>query len=771
MSPSNPGNPSGKNNPARKKPNSGATGRKRSGSAGSATGGQRRAQGKTGPRNGNKRSAKKKGGLGKKIAAWTALFVAVCVTIPLVAFAVAYSTTTVPEPDELVNNQVATIVQSDGKTEIARVVPENGNRRTVSLDEIPVHVQNAVLAAEDREFWTNPGFSLTGYGRAALGVLTGKSGSGGGSTITQQYVKNAIVGNDHSYARKAKELVMSAKMANEWSKEEVLAAYLNTIYFGRNSYGIAAAAQAYFNKPIEKLTLEEGAVLAASIQRPSQLDPWTNKPEAQQRWNYVLDGMVGMGVLDSAKRQTAKYPKVADPEKTQSNYEVKGTNGLIRDRVLGELTDIGITEQQLNTKGLKITTTIDQTVQQSVINAVTDNTKGLADGVESAAVTMDPRTGAILGYFGGRDPNGWDYANSGLQTGSTFKIFGLAAGLAQDIPLSAIYDSSPVQTGDATVQNVGGQSCGSCSISEALKLSLNTSFIRYQKDFKNGPSDTAAMAHKLGVAESLPGVEHTLQEANGHSYEGVILGQYQSRPIDMASGLSTLANQGVYHKPHFISKVEDSQGEVLYEYAKEEKPDQRVSAAVANNVMDAMVPIAQYSGTPLAGGRQSAAKTGTAQLGDTGANKDAWMIGATPQLATAVWVGSTNGQPLVNEWGGMMYGAGTPASIWKQVMDTSLANQEFETFPTPEAIGGQAGRYEYVAPAPAKPGTDGADESSSSSESSRPGSPSRRPGAPGRGNGDRPGNGNGNAPAPEPAPAPAPQPGIDQFLNDLGIAG
>ncbi|MBV7294320.1 penicillin-binding protein [Corynebacterium sp. TAE3-ERU12] len=628
----------------------------------------------------------------KQLFAWLALAVVLVLLAPFVIFGFSYAATDVPSPEELENNQIAVIYDRTGENELARIVPEAGNREAIDLDEVPVQVRNAVLAAEDREFYTNPGFSISGYARAAWGAVTGDRSAGGGSTITQQYVKNAVVGNERTLTRKAKELVMAAKMARQWSKDEILEAYLNTIYFGRNAYGISAAAEAYFDKPINELSTTEGAVLAASIQRPSALDPWTNRPEAEQRWNYVLNGMVEMGVLDSNERSSMSYPETIDPASVPAPAQVDGPEGLIRNQVISELNDEGISETEVNTQGLRITTTIDPTVQNAALQAV-DSYVDKDNGQRSAVVSIDPTNGAVRAYYGGDDPNGWDYANSGLQTGSTFKIFALAAALDQDIPLSKMYSSAPVQTGNVTVTNVGGETCGTCPISEALRRSMNTPFIRLQNDLKRGPDDTAAMAHRLGVAESIPGVGKTLVEENGHTLEGVTLGQYQTRPLDMASGLSTLVDNGVYHKPHFVQKVETNTGEVLLDRGKDPvKGDQRVSKAVATNVIDAMKPIAAYSNQALSGGRQSAAKTGTTQLGDTGLNKDAWMIGATPQLATAVWMGMVDGSALYNSWGGVMYGAQGPGSIWKYVMDNGLIDEDFESFDRPEAVAGQAGR-------------------------------------------------------------------------------
>lgn len=627
------------------------------------------------------RSAQRSSGR-KRRWPWIVLAVLfVLVGIPALLFGYAYTQYDVPGPKELQPSQISTIVAGDGETQLAKLVPPEGNRRQVTLEEIPDYVEDSVLAAEDREFWTNSGFSFTGLGRAVLGKLTGDSTAGGGSTITQQYVKNTLVGDEYSYVRKIRELIYSVKMTNEWAKEDILNAYLNTVYFGRNAYGIEAASNAYFNKDAKDLTVEEGAMLAGLIQSPSVLDPWVDEERSQNRWNYVMDGLVEMGDLDAAERSQMAFPETRDPSEYSAYTEAPGAYGHIKNQVTGELARVGITEDQLATGGLKVTTTIDMTVQNASTDAAHEQLGVLQEDARAAAVTIDPATGAVRGYFGGDDANGWDYANSPLQTGSVFKIMALAAALQQGIDLNTYYSSAPYQLpGSQIVTNVGG-GCGSCSIAEALKNSYNTSFLRLQDDLENKMQDTADMAHALGVARSLPGIEKTLTEKGGTPYEGIVLGQYQSRPLDMATAMATLTNQGVWHQPHFVQKVENANGEVLYENPTD-GGERRVSANVANNVISAMQPIAAWSNGALAGGRPSASKTGTTQLGDTGQNKDAWMVGSTPQLATAVWVGTAdNTSAIFNQWGGIMYGSDAPTKIWKSILDTSLANAEQQTFP------------------------------------------------------------------------------------------
>jgi membrane peptidoglycan carboxypeptidase len=645
---------------------------------------------------------------------------AVLILLPLVTFGMAYFIVDVPNPGDIRTNQVSTILAGDG-SELARIVPPEGNRVDVTIDQIPVHVRDAVMAAEDRDFYSNPGFSFTGFLRATKNNLFGGDLQGG-STITQQYVKNALVGDARSglggVIRKAKELVISTKMSSQWSKDQVLQSYLNIIYFGRGAYGVAAASQAYFAKPVEQLTVAEGALLAALIQRPSGLDPAVDLEGATERWNWVLDGMVEIGALSDQDRAAQVFPPTIPPDQAQTANQTTGPNGLIERQVTRELLDLfDIDEQQLNTEGLQITTTIDPKAQAAAEAAVNETLEGQDPDMRSAVVSIDPRTGAVKAYYGGNDANGFDFAQAGLPTGSSFKVFALVAALEQGKGLGYQVDSSPLTVNGIQIGNVEGGSCGTCNVAEALKRSLNTSYYRLMLELKNGPSDVADAAHRAGIAESFPGVEHTLSEdgQGGPPNNGVVLGQYQSRVIDMASAYATLANSGMYHAPHFVQKVVNAQGQVLFDAATQDNGgEQRIDKAVADNVTAAMQPIAGYAGGHnLADGRPSAAKTGTNQLGDTGDNRDAWMVGFTPSLSTAVWVGTTEGtKPLVNQWGSPVYGSGLPSDIWKETMDGALDGTDEEEFPKPTEIGGYAGvpaapppRPTSTAPPTPQPGT------------------------------------------------------------------
>ncbi|WP_369829268.1 transglycosylase domain-containing protein [Mycobacterium sp. E1319] len=628
------------------------------------------------------------------------LCAAVLVLLPIVTFGMAYFIVDIPKPGDLRTNQVSTIFASDG-SEIAKIIPPEGNRVDVNLNQVPVPVRQAVIAAEDRNFYSNPGFDFSGFARAVDNNLFGSGDLQGGSTITQQYVKNALVGSaQHGLSglmRKAKELVIATKMSGEWSKDQVLQSYLNIIYFGRGAYGVSAAAKAYFDKPVEQLTVAEGALLAALIRRPSTLDPAVDPKGAVARWNWVLDGMVETKALSPSERAAQVFPQTVAPDQARAQNQTTGPNGLIERQVTKELMELfNIDEQTLNTQGLQVTTTIDPKAQQAAEKAVSKYLDGQDPDMRAAVVSIDPHNGAIRAYYGGADANGFDFAQAGLQTGSSFKVFCLVAALEQGIGLGYQVDSSPLTVDGIKITNVDGENCGTCNIAQALKQSLNTSYYRLMLKLKGGPQAVADAAHQAGVATSFPGVDHTLSEdgKGGPPNNGVVLGQYQTRVLDMASAYATLADSGDYHRPHLVQKVVNSEGQVLFDAGNaDNKTDQRIPKAVADNVTAAMEPIASYSrGHALAGGRKSAAKTGTTQFGDTTSNKDAWMVGYTPSLSTAVWVGTVKGdQPLVTASGGPVYGSGLPSDIWKATMDGALKGTPNESFPKPTEIGGYAG--------------------------------------------------------------------------------
>jgi membrane peptidoglycan carboxypeptidase len=567
------------------------------------------------------------------------------------------------------------------------------NRTNVPLDEISEPAQNAVLAAENRSFYSDPGISFTGILRAAWNNVTGGS-TQGGSTITQQYVKNAFLTADQTFSRKFQELFLAIKLDNNFTKEQILENYLNTIYFGRGAYGIEAAANTYFGVPASQLTAQQGAVLAVLIRSPSRYDPAENAEGAQDRWGLVLDAMVEEGWLTAPERQASTFPPVL-PNAGSSLGIPGGPEGLIVSRALDELRGKGYSDQQLYAGGLRITTTVDKGYQDIAVQSVTDVMQGEPDNLRQSLVSIDPRTGAIRAYYGGPSGTGTDYAQAQRQPGSSVKPYVLATALEQGISVVARRDGSSPQTfpdRDAPVRNSGGASCGACTLREAMTRSLNTTF--YGLAYEVGPEN---VADTIRAVSGMPDVwedgflegNTTLANADGGTGSAIGIGEYEMRPIDQAQGFATFANGGIERDPFIVAKVTDNEGGVLLEYGGD-GGEQVIAPEIASDVTYALTDVAGYSRRSLDDGREVASKTGTQGL-DAVNNSDAWMVGYTPAISTAVWMGSDTREPIINMDGGIIYGSGLPGAIWQRFMSGVLAGTPVDDLPDSPSFEGDSG--------------------------------------------------------------------------------
>jgi membrane peptidoglycan carboxypeptidase len=609
---------------------------------------------------------------------------------------VVYASTEVPSPDSITTSQTTVLYYSDGATEMARLGDEN--RTNVALDQISEPAQNAVLAAENRSFYSDPGISLTGIIRATWNNLTGGS-TQGGSTITQQYVKNAILQNsEQTFSRKFQELFLSIKLDNNYTKQQILENYLNTIYYGRGAYGIEAAANTYFGVPAAQLTAQQGAVLAVLIRSPSRYDPEVSPEDAVDRWEKVLDAMVDEGWLTDEERAASVYPPVL-PKAGSSLGIPGGPEGLIVQRAIDELEGKGYTEQQIRAGGLRITTTVDKAYQDAAVAAVDTVMDGENQEVlRQALVSVDPKNGAVRAYYGGKSGTEFDYARAQRQPGSSIKPYVLATALEQGISVTSRRDGSSPQTfpdREAPVRNSGGASCPACTLTEAITRSLNTTF--YGLAYEVGPEQVAATVRKAtglpdtwqGGAENLVGKTTLANPETGQVGSSIGIGEYEMRPVDQAVGFATFANGGIRHAPFFVANVTDNEGNVLLENAGD-PGEQVMEPDVANDVTYAISDVADFSRRSLDGARPVASKTGTVGSSDED-NSDAWMVGYTPSLSTAVWMGSDSREPIVDVRGRIIYGSGLPGAIWQEFMNTVLAGTPEEPLPDSPSIKGDTG--------------------------------------------------------------------------------
>jgi membrane peptidoglycan carboxypeptidase len=589
------------------------------------------------------------------------------VLVPVVAFLVGWMIFDVPSADQAAVTQVATFKYSDGAS-LATIRPGNVNRTIVPIEQVPEHVRHAVLAAEDRSFYSNPGFDLTGIGRALWNQATG--GVGGGSTITQQYVKVSTGQDSFSLWRKYKEIVLAVKISQQMNKDQILGNYLNVIYLGRGAYGIQAASQAYFGRNVQDLDVSQAAMLAGTIQSPSRWDPAKNPAKSKERWNFVLDGMVAQGWLPASQRPDPQtgFPTFL-PEPPAAAGIPGDAGGHVYNLAKAELDAHGISEQEINTEGLTIDLTIDSKRQQQAVDAATRVLKGQPANLRAALVSVDPKTGAIMAYYGGTNGLGTDYAQALRQPGSSFKPFVFAAALqgkvldptGQPVGLGSLYDGSSPQTFiGIPVANSEGYSCNPCDVHTAMTKSVNTVF--YKMGIDTGPQRVVDLAHQAGIpADELP-----------NPTAGIALGDKEVRPLDMAVAFATFAADGIRRAPYVVAKVTAADGRVLYDHGTT-TGEQAIPQPVARNVTEAMKDVPSSGAIAISGGRAQAGKTGTVQHPTlNNQNKDAWMVGFTPDVSTAVWVGTDTSEPIKNAYGRPVFGRMLPGSIWQGYMNAAV---------------------------------------------------------------------------------------------------
>ncbi len=649
-------------------------------------------------------------------------------------FLFGYLTTTIPSASAISTAQTTILTYGDGRSELGRI--GSLNRIAVPLAQVPVPVRRAVLAAEDRNFYDEPGVSVQGIARALVANVRGGEISQGGSTITQQYAKNAFLTHQRTISRKVREIFIAIKLDRSESKNQILEDYLNTIYFGRGAYGIQTAAQAYFGKPVSQLDVAEGAVLAAVVRAPSLYDPLTHPAAAKSRWRYIVDGMVGQGWLAPTDAAALRYPKVSKPSNRDA---LGGPTGHLIQAVKRELAAKGFDEERLSTGGYRVVTTVDERLQKAAVRAQ-DEVLGARKRPVSGMAAVEPGTGRILAMYGGRDFTGSqpaaqvNLATNRRPAGSSFKPYTLATALEQGISLRTEFrGTSPLfvdgwNSKDHLVHNDSGEQCPRCDLVAATAHSVNTVFA--QLVIEVGPDKVAETAHAAGITADLT-------DAGGEVPASVTLGTKSVSPLEQADGFATFAAGGVHVAPYLVAKVVDSDGHVAY--APKPKRQRAFGEDVAADATYAMTKVVEYgTGTraQLPDGRPVAGKTGT-----TTNNTDAWFVGFTPQLSTAVWLGNVNNKPLRNVPGysSGVYGGQLPAEIWRVFMNDAMKGQPQKDFPPPAYVGNTGSGLPPPPPSPTPSASispsptaspSGSPSPTPSASASPSASPSRRPTGP-----------------------------------------
>ena len=602
------------------------------------------------------------------------------------AFMWAYNTIKVPKPSEFALAQSSTVYYADGSTEMGKFAEID--RVSVDASTLPDYVGNSVVASEDRSFYSNQGVDPKGIARALVNNLRGGD-TQGASTLTQQYVKNYYVDTTSSYSGKFKQAIMAIKIDREKSKKDILGDYLNTVYFGRGSYGIEAASKAFFDKSAKDLSPSETALLAGILPSPSAWDPAENPEKAQERWSRVLQFMADDGYITQEQYNTAKQAGMPHTIEPQTKQVYAGSNGYLLQMVRTELQDkAGLSPEQIDTGGFKIVTTINNKDQVAAARIMEDKQRfgGASPNLRKALVSIDPTTGGLLALYGGEN-----YLTSQVNTatdaiaqaGSTFKPFALVAALENGWALESTYPAtSPMTIEGHEFQNFKNVSLKSASLTQATEQSLNTPYLQLNQDLSNqvDPQATAEVANRAGYPKNTAG----LKSDEEREFVQNVLGSASPHTIDIASAYSTFAAQGVKRDPHIVATVKNPDGKDHYTAATAGKRE--FEEDVMSETTYALEQV--VSGENGSADKVEAAmdRPVAAKTGSSSDNKSAQFVGFTPQVVTAVTLyqtGDDGAEESITPWGEYdeITGSTYPADIFIDYMKVAHEGLEVKEFP------------------------------------------------------------------------------------------
>jgi len=609
-----------------------------------------------------------------------------------------YSTTDLPDPNEDFTTNTTFIYYNDGRNELGSLAVQN--RQTLEYSAMPQVMKDAAVAAENRTFWKDPGFSITGIARGAFSIATGGEVQGG-STITQQYIKIYYLNSEQTLSRKVRELMLAIKMGRELPKEEILQGYLNTIYFGRGAYGIQAAAKSYFLKDAAELTMSEAAALAAILNNPAGFNPSGGQEKVdalEGRYQYVLGGLLEMDAISQAEHDEAAKSLPEFPD-VPVNDRYGGSKGFLIKMVEDELAEQGFDESKIAGGGLKITTTLDKKLQTSANAIAAEYTQKAAedardpqnpDDLHVAISSVDTTTGGILALHGGPDyvENNRNWARTKRPAASTFKAFAAVAGMRNDFSLKSVLkgDTFTPRGDSKTIRNEFSNQYGPVTLRRSVAESINTAFVDMTEQIEGGPEKVIQAANDAGA----PGVSG---EAGWSPNSRIALGAAEVSPVNMANAYATFADSGKYKPAHIVATVEDAEGNVIY--TADASPQQNIEPNVAANLTDALTSVvSEGTGRKASAlGRPVAGKTGTHGVEDE--IQSAWFVGYTRQISTAVmYVAGDDGIGDLDEYkrpqDSTFFGSSYPLMTWVDFMTEASEGMEVLDFDEPKELEGKA---------------------------------------------------------------------------------
>ncbi|WP_160034307.1 transglycosylase domain-containing protein [Paenibacillus sp. An7] len=601
----------------------------------------------------------------KKILKWLAGLTVLGLIFAVILLVYLYATS-LPLAD---NDHNSRLFDIDGEV-IATFSPEGKDSIPVKLDQVAPTLTQATISVEDRKFYSHYGFDWKGVARAILVNIKEMNMSQGASTITQQLARNLYLSHEKTWSRKIKEAIYTAQLEMKYTKDEILQMYLNEIYYGHGAYGIESAAQMYFGKSAADLNLAESAMLAGIPKGPTYYSPYNNMKKAKDRQKVVLNSMVTTGSITQEEADEAYNEMLDIKPKSQPKTNEKASyfRDYIRNVVVN---DLGIDSAKLEHGGLNIYTTLDMKMQDAAEDAIA-NGMGKESDLEVGLVSVDPRNGYVKAMVGGTDYNTSQYNHAladNRQPASSFKpIMYLAAISSKQMTAISQFDSKPTvfkYDNDRKTyepKNFGDKYLGPIDMRKAIAVSDNIYAVSTLMQIGTDP--VIEMAKKLGITSSLNPVP------------SLALGTSPVSPFEMASAYSVLANEGLRNAPIAVLKITDAADRIVYK-VPEQTPEQVVDTASAYVVTSLLESVFDTGGTahrvadkikrPVAG------KTGTT-------SSDAWLVGYTPELSTAVWVGYDNNQEITTSE------SRRAAPIFAEYMEKALENVPPKIFPVPEEV-------------------------------------------------------------------------------------